>query len=154
MSRTKAIRLDIESVRADAAWRLMTFEEFEERFVTEMVDMSEARLGKIIQRLSPQSFNQFRKKLWDEQAIEPNPDDTYESFDKSMPFMVLLKRSMLLRLVVLEDDRDRRALNQQLGMLSLMMQPHVVAALTGMPLDEDDIDEEEEEEEEEMDLDE
>lgn len=149
MSRTKALREDIESIQSDAEWRLMGLEELEERFVTEMADMSEERLAKIVMRLKPGAFDKFRRKLWDAQDIEPDPNDQYASFDRSMPVMTLLKRCLLIRMMTEEDERAVSALNQQLTMLSLMMDPEAIAELTGMPLDDNDIEEDDYEDEDE-----
>jgi hypothetical protein len=144
MSRTKALRKEIASVGSEAAWRMMPLQELEDRFVTEMSQFPEERLAKVIQRLSSRDFEFWTKKLWDAQDIQPDPRDQMASYERSMSVMVVLKRSLLLRLAVEPDAAKRTQLNQQLGLLSLILNPAAVAEITGMPLVAGSSDEEEE----------
>jgi hypothetical protein len=114
---------------------MMSLDELEERFVNEMSQFTEQRLGRVIQRLDERSYDFWTKKLWDAQDIEPYADDEYASYNRSIPVMIVLKRSLLLRLPVEEDQSRRRRLQQQLSLLSLVLNPDAVAEVTGLPLD-------------------
>jgi len=132
MSRAKTLRSEIHSVGPEAAWRLMPLEELERRFVHKMLEFSEDHLGRVIQRLSDHDFDMWRKKLWDAQDIPPEQD----GHNRSMPVMLVLKRSLLLRLAVEQDPRKRRNFEQQLSLLSLILDPEMLSEITGSPMDE------------------
>lgn len=135
MSRVKALQRKIHSVGSEAAWRLMSFEELERHFINEMLQLPEDRFARVIQRLSDMDFDMWRKKLWDAQDIPPDQD----GYNRSMPVMLVLKRSLLLRVTVERDATKRRHFEQQLSLLSLILNPEMLSKM-GFPMDEDSTD--------------
>jgi len=115
----------------------MSSEELEERFVNKMIEMTEERMGKIIQCLNDHTFEMWCKKLWDAQDIPPDMD----GYNRSMSIMIVLKKSLLLRMATENREYDRSRMQQQLSLLSLILNPGALAQLASLPIDDDDINE-------------
>ena len=122
----------IESVGTDLHWKMMPLHKFEQDFVSVALNLDEEQLGQVIAALSDQAFAGWTKKLWTEQDMMPN--DEYDAYERSKPIMIALKRSLLLRIPVEELASKRASLQQQLALISLILNPTMIARKTGLPL--------------------
>jgi hypothetical protein len=109
----------LEAVPSENAWRALSLESLEEQFVNPFLELGEEDYGLLIQNLSARTFNFWRKKLWTEQDI-PEENDGY---NRSMNVMIALKRSLLMRLPIIESIDERSDLTQQLARISLILNP-------------------------------
>lgn len=122
----------IESVGSDLQWKMMPLPRFEQDFVAIAINMDEEQLGQVVTTLSEQAFAGWTKKLWTEQDMMPN--DEYDAYERSKPIMIALKRSLLLRIPVENLASKRASLQQQLALISLILNPTMIARKTGLPL--------------------
>lgn len=119
MATPEALIQLIEAVPTENAWRALSLEDLEEQFVYPFLHMNEEEIGIVIQNLTSRAFDMWRKKLWTEQDI-PEENDGY---NRSMDVMVALKRSLLMRLPIIEQRESRSDLTQQLARISLILNP-------------------------------
>jgi hypothetical protein len=122
----------IESVGSDLQWKMMPLQVFESKYVSVVNSLDETSLAQVMAAISERSFLSWTKKLWTEQDMLPN--DEYDAYERSKPIMIALKRSLLLRMSIEEDRSKRTALQQQLALISLILDPAMVAKKTGLPL--------------------
>ena len=119
MATPQTLIQSIEAVPSENAWRALSLEDLEEQFVYPFLHLSEEEIGTVIQSLTPRAFDMWRKKLWTEQDIAEEDD----GYNRSMDVMVALKRSLLMRLPVIEQREARSDLTQQLARISLILNP-------------------------------
>jgi len=122
----------IESVGSDLQWKMMPLAKFEKDYVSVAINMDEDELASVMTELSDQAFTCWTKKLWTEQDMMPN--DEYDAYERSKPIMIVLKRSLLLRIPAEESASKRLGLQQQLALISLILDPQSLAQKTGLPL--------------------
>lgn len=109
----------LQLVGNEYRWRRMPFDDLNDRFVTPFNVLSEDEAAQIIQGLDDATYDLWRKKLWDAQDI-PEEDNGYA---RTLPICLALKRTLLFRLPVVETQRDRNPLQQQLAHISLITNP-------------------------------
>ena len=129
---TALFRQHIERVGSEVNWRRMSLLDFEGRFVSVALQLSEERLAKVIQPLDEYTFSCWTKKLWEEQDIPADQN----GYAKSLNMLRVLKKSLIVRLMCEEDHGKRLKLQQQLALLSLILDPAGFAEKTGMALGE------------------
>ena len=119
----------IEGVRSEATWRAMSLEDLEGNLVLPFLRLDDDEdYGTVVQSLSNHAYDMWRKKLWTAQDI-PQEEDGY---NRSMNVMIALKRSLLMRIPIVEDRESRANLTQQLARISLILNPVLLAhALRG-----------------------
>jgi len=120
-TRIKRFCKRLKSVGSEAAWRTLPSSKFADKFVDVAFGFSEKHLTKVIQQLDEQTYSCWIKKLWTEQDIEPCEDNYNDAYDESVPTMIVLKRSLLLRLVSEQEPQKRMSLQQQLAHISLIL---------------------------------
>lgn len=108
-----------ESIKSEQQWRAMPLEEFETNYVEPLFNLSEEDAIDLIQRLSNKTYDSFRKKLWTVQDV-PEEQDGY---NRTHNIMVVLKRALLFRLPVIEEQHERSSITQQLAHASLILNP-------------------------------
>lgn len=116
-------------------WKLMQSGKFVTEFVRPAYEMSEDELADIINDLSDALFRCWTKKLWTEQDVVPDPDDWNAAYEMTKPILVVLQRSLIIRLDSLGancDVRTRNEMQQQLGICSLCLDPKLVSDVTGI----------------------
>jgi hypothetical protein len=118
----------------EGEWRFMSLEDLEVRFVMPLLDMSERRLARLLQKISESSFDFLTKKLWDAQDIPPNMG----GYERSMNVMLLLRRVLVVKMATCGDElsqAQRIHLTKQLGLISVILDPQGLAQRTGLPLE-------------------
>jgi hypothetical protein len=122
----------IEAVgSSDLQWKMLPLEKLQD-LVDIAIEMDEEQLGQVITTLSDQAFAGWTKKLWTEQDMMPT--DEYDAYERSKPIMIALKRSLLHRIPVENLASKRASLQQQLALISLILNPTMIARKTGLPL--------------------
>jgi hypothetical protein len=123
------LKEEIEAIDGELRWKLLPTEQFEQRFVSALNAYSEAKLAQLICQIKESSFDWLIKKLWTEQDLMPSTEDseTDDAYARSMPFMTALKRCLLVRLDCEKDAKRVAHIQQQLAMISLILNPEMLA---------------------------
>ncbi len=135
---SKEFRKKIESVGRELVWKFMSSEKFITEFVQVATTMSNKSMYMIISRLDDYTFGCWIKKLWHEQDIQPDPDNYRAAYDQSKPILEILKNSLLIRITVEQDNSKKLSYQQQLGLVSLILDPKMVSSATGYTLEENE----------------
>ncbi len=123
---------DINNIADELVWQRMPFEEFEEKYVSQLYALSDDDLQDVVSKIKNRSFDLLIKKLWTEQDISPvHFDDAYE---RSISIMIVLKKCLFFKLEMEQDERKQLELQKQLGFISLILNPQLIAEKTGLPL--------------------
>jgi hypothetical protein len=109
----------LQLVGTEYHWRAMSFDDLNDRFVLPFNTLDEDDSAQIIQNLDNNTFDLWRKKLWDAQDI-PVEEDGYA---RTLSICIALKKSLLYRLPVVETQRERNPLQQQLAHISIITNP-------------------------------
>lgn len=123
--------LRIEGVGSELKWRAMSFDQFKSDYVDVISSLSDVDLSMVITRLSEKSFDFLMAKHWTEQDILPSEE--YDAYELSRPIMVSLRRCLLGRQKIEYGGRLANQ-QQQLAMISLILNPRLVATATGKDL--------------------
>ena len=113
------LQRDIETVGNEYRWRKLPFEDLERRFVIPINALSDDECAELIQGLSDETYDLFRKKLWTEQDM-PEENDGY---NRTLNLCQVLKKTLLYRLPMLGTQRERNPITQQLAHVSLIVSP-------------------------------
>ena len=125
------LTLRIEAVGPELKWRAMPLDRFNADFVDVISSLSDVDLAMVITRLSEKSFDNLLAKHWTEQDILPS--DEYDAYELSKPIMVSLRRCLLCRQRMEFGGRLANQ-QQQLAMITLILNPRLVATASGINL--------------------
>lgn len=124
----------LEDVETELVWRKMSMKHLEKNFVEPMIRLSEDSLGAVVQGISRNTFQLYCKKLWETQDMPEEQD----GHNRTMNIVTVLKRTILMRLPVIEDAVERSHYTQQLAHCSLILNPILLERAMSVTLDEAD----------------
>lgn len=125
----------LENVGDEANWKNYPSARFYSDIIEPAHNMSDTRLARVISALSDKSFNGFMKKLWTEQDINPMDDDGDGiSYERSKPIMKVLQRCLAYRYEAETNLTKKTHIQQQLALISMILDPSFVAKASGKPL--------------------
>jgi hypothetical protein len=105
-------------------WIAMPNKDFIKYVVEPLNMMGIDPFSKLIRQVPYEKFELLIRKCWEEQDKEPNPDNYEEAYEETLPIVLLMEKSLNVKIQT-ERDMDRKNnMAKQLAMISVILSPH------------------------------